>query len=128
MGAAPRRLLFGIALLLLSLPARADQTQGAPELDLYDTFDPVRRLFFTAIGYPDRTAVFEFGPSIDFLLKPIVRDAILGPNEARRRELTFRMGYHYLVVPPMMASAASPLMAREAAAVADSSHAFIQLE
>jgi hypothetical protein len=99
MGAAVRRIFLGLALMLWTIPAAADQTQGAPELDIYETLSPVTRLFFTGIGYPDRTAVFEFGPSVDFLLRPIVRDAILGPNEARRRELTFRMGYHYLLVP-----------------------------
>jgi hypothetical protein len=92
-----------VALAFLSLSAGCacaqDQTYVWPELDTYVKLTPRTRLFLLASLSNDQDTRHwegEFGPNVDFFVRPFLRPKFRDPDPAKSRLLNFRLGYRYL--------------------------------
>jgi hypothetical protein len=99
--------LLGASLLtgVLSVLASAQQTfEFLPEVDAYYKLDSTVRLSFQAKQTRedgDETQA-EVGPSIDFLLKPLLRlkrSPLYDLDEAKSKALALSFGYRYVTTP-----------------------------
>jgi hypothetical protein len=97
--------MLGVALMLVSPPpARAQDSQFLPEIDVYLTINPLMRFGFQAKqtregGGPMQK---EIGTSIDFYLKPWIKlenATLFDLDSARKRALVFSTGYRVLPSP-----------------------------
>ena len=79
-------------------------TQFWPEVSTFVRLNPNLRFYFLATTTQEdgvRTGA-EFGPNLDFYFKPLVKLQRLeqgDPDQAKKRLLTFRIGYRYLPSP-----------------------------
>ncbi len=94
-------LAFLVVLWCLSVSAQAIQDELLPEVDTYLELTSALRFDFQAKetredGVPIQA---EFGPSLDFYLKPLIRlknATRFDLNDAKSRPLVFSIGYRYL--------------------------------
>lgn len=90
------------AFLVLIFPSLAygqDQSKFWPELDTYVNLSSRTRLFFIAQLSNDqdtRQVQGQFGPNLDFYLRPFLRPRLSDLDPAKSKLLTFRIGYRYL--------------------------------
>ncbi len=92
------------AILSLATPARAQTEQVWPEVSTFVKLNDSMRLYFlgTTTRESKNSTEGEFGPNLDFFLKPIREKKTLGPlrmlrlDESRRQWVMVRVGYHYL--------------------------------
>ncbi|HMD43462.1 MAG TPA: DUF2490 domain-containing protein [Candidatus Acidoferrum sp.] len=96
------------SLLLLTLclapPARSQDSEFLPEVDAYLKLNPDVRTYLQAKddregGDPTQ---FEFGPSIEFYLKPLLRPkqvALFDLDDSKSRPLVLEAGYRLLAQP-----------------------------
>ncbi len=92
------------AILSIATPARAQTEQLWPELSTFVRLNDGMRLYFLATTTRENknSTEGEFGPNFDFYLKPMWNKKTVGPlrlvrlDEARRRWVMVRIGYHYL--------------------------------
>jgi hypothetical protein len=85
---------------LIQVRAQETVKQFWPELDTYLTLSPKYRLFFIAAQSIDRDSrkeITEIGPNLDITLKPILRMKVKALDPEKRKYLTFRVGYRYLI-------------------------------
>ena len=76
-----------------------DQTFVWPEVDTFVKLSPETRLVFIASLSNDQDTQNwdgEFGPNIDFFVKPFLRPKFRDMDPAKSRLLSFRLGYRYL--------------------------------
>jgi Protein of unknown function (DUF2490) len=94
-------LQLGLFLTLQWLPSAAQTTQFLPEIDTYLQVEPKVRFLLQAKqtregGDPTQA---ELGPSVDFLVKPLVRlrrVVTFDLDESKSRALVLSAGYRYL--------------------------------
>ncbi|HZD32533.1 MAG TPA: DUF2490 domain-containing protein [Candidatus Angelobacter sp.] len=91
-------------LLLALSPAAAQTSQFLPEIDAYYTLTPVVRVWMQAKETDEAGApvTAEFGPSLDFYLKPLplLSDITTNDNDASKsRPIVLSIGYRYLPYP-----------------------------
>jgi len=86
------------------LPARAQDLQFYPEVDLNLKLNSIVRVNYQAKG--DREAgdpvQFQTGPSVDFYVKPLVKlkeVTAFDLNDAKSRFLVLETGYNYITAP-----------------------------
>jgi Protein of unknown function (DUF2490) len=97
-------LLFLPLCLLLSKPARAQESQFLPEIDTFYKIDPYVRFVFQAkqtreAGDPTQA---EIGPSFDFFLKPLLRlrnITAFDLDDSKSRTLQLTAGFRYVPSP-----------------------------
>src|SRR5215471_13994879 len=104
--AALRNCLFALALMVpaLACGAKAQISEFLPEIDAYYKVTSDVRLWFQAKETYEAGApvTAEFGPSVDFYLKPMVRLKNITSfdlDDSRSRPLIFSVGYRYLPYP-----------------------------
>jgi len=88
-------------LVLLSLPAEAQSYQTWPEISTYRKLNSDVRLYFIATTTRENSkgTSAEIGPSIDFYLKPLLRQekiTIFQVDKSKSSPLLRRLGYRYL--------------------------------
>ena len=92
---------FLLSLLVCDSPLNAqDFTQFWPEVDTYVNLTSRTRLFFITAFSDDqdtRQLQGEFGPNLDFYVRPFLRPPLRDMNPAKSKFLTLRVGYRYLV-------------------------------
>lgn len=101
-----RSLAYLIFLAAISCPTPAAQTpapQGAqaewwPEIDTYVKLNERMNLKFEASRTTDgiNYSSADIGPTLQFTLKPILRRKLEVNNPAKRKYLTFAIGYRYI--------------------------------
>lgn len=75
------------------------QSNFWPEVDAYLSLSSRSRLFFIAQLSTDqdtRQIQGQFGPNLDFYLRPFLRRSLRDLDPAKSKLLTFRIGYRYL--------------------------------
>jgi len=94
--------LFTLAALALASPAKSQtaDTQFWPEVDTYVKFNDDLRLFVpvsqTREGQSNSYENGTIGVYLDYFTSPLTKLDLYGPaNDARRRQLQFRVGYAY---------------------------------
>jgi hypothetical protein len=91
---------FAMCALLLCKPTYAqDRSEFWPEFDTYVNLSSRTRLFFVAALSGDqdtKNVQGEFGPNIDFFVRPFARARLRDADPSKSKLLTFRVGYRYL--------------------------------
>jgi Protein of unknown function (DUF2490) len=92
--------ILATILLFCCLCSRAqDRSEFWPEIDTYVNLSSRSRLFLmTALSDDQETQSVqgEFGPNLDFFVRPFVRVHLRGKDPAKNKLLTFRLGYRYM--------------------------------
>jgi hypothetical protein len=90
--------MFLVLVFPPSSPAQ-DSSKFWPELDTYVKLSSRSRFFFIAALSSDqdtRQVQGQFGPNLDFYLRPFLRPRLRDLDPAKGKLLTFRVGYRYL--------------------------------
>jgi len=105
MNCARNRVLSGLPLLLLlCLPARAQDVQFIPEVDGYLKLNSTVRVYLEAKDDRDGgdSTQFAIGPSIQLYLKPLIKlkhVTAFDLDDSKSRALVLEVGYRYLAAP-----------------------------
>jgi len=91
-------------LLLVCLPARAQDVQFIPEIDAYLKLNSTIRVYLQAKDDRDGgdSTQFAVGPSIQLYLKPLLRlkhVTVFDLDDSKSRALVLEAGYRYLTAP-----------------------------
>jgi hypothetical protein len=91
---------FALCAFLLCKPTYAqDRSEFWPEFDTYVNLSSRTRLFFLAALSSDqdtKNVQAEFGPNIDFFVRPFARVRLRDADPSKSKLLTLRVGYRYL--------------------------------
>lgn len=92
--------LAGLIVLSSGIPAGAQSTQFWPEVSTFVRVNDAMRFYFLATTVKENkdSTEGEFGPNIDFYLRPLrhPKHLLLPLDESKHRFLLLRVGYRYL--------------------------------
>lgn len=90
-------LLAGLALPSQRVEAQTTASEWWPEVDVFVKINSEARLEFVAARGTDGATYnsAELGPTLEITLKPILRTKPDGLDDAKRKYLTFGVGYRY---------------------------------
>jgi Protein of unknown function (DUF2490) len=97
-----RRIVLAALIVVSSgISAHAQSTQVWPEISVFTRLNDRMRFYFLATTVKERqeSTEGEFGPNLDFYLRPFRQRTHLGPfrlDKSKNRFLLLRVGYRYL--------------------------------
>jgi uncharacterized protein DUF2490 len=97
-------LRIGLFLLIVSLPARAQDVQFIPEIDAHLKLNSNFRVYLEAKDDRDGgdSTQFAVGPSVQVYLKPLVRlkkVTVLDLDDSKSRAMVLEAGYRHITMP-----------------------------